>query len=62
VGHLIGTIVGGGQLVSALGPYIAGRLHDVTGSYTALFVALGVALMLLSFAVPRSRSSRAAVS
>ncbi|MFC2008976.1 MFS transporter [Chloroflexota bacterium] len=53
VGHLIGTIVGLAHLASALGPYIAGLLYDRTGSYSAIFLGLGAALLVLSLAVPR---------
>jgi MFS transporter, CP family, cyanate transporter len=41
-----GMALGGGYLLAAVGPVVAGALVDVTGSYTAPFAALAV------FAVP----------
>ena len=54
VGQMIGTIIGAAQLVGAMGPYLAGLLHDYTGSYTTMFVGLGIATILVSFVAPRA--------
>lgn len=56
VGQLIGTMLGATQLVSAVGPYLAGLLHDYTGSYAITFIGIGAGLMLVSLAVPRGRA------
>lgn len=45
---LTAMMLGGGYLISALGPFVAGAIRDVTGGYTAAFaglVVLGTALL-----------------
>jgi cyanate permease len=37
---------GGGYIISALGPLTLGFLRDVTNSWSAAFVALGIALLV----------------
>jgi CP family cyanate transporter-like MFS transporter len=37
---------GGGYVISAMGPLTLGFLRDITNSWSAAFVALGVALMV----------------
>lgn len=43
-GALFSAIIVGGAVAAALGPYVGGWLHDLTGSYDALLVAI-VAVM-----------------
>jgi len=61
VGQLVGTIIGASQLLGAIAPYLAGLLHDHTGSYRAIFVGLGSALLLLTLAVPHPSNTPADV-
>jgi CP family cyanate transporter-like MFS transporter len=37
---------GGGYIISATGPLTMGYLRDVTNSWSAAFIALGVALLI----------------
>ncbi|MFT7597962.1 MAG: sugar phosphate permease [Acidimicrobiales bacterium] len=58
LGFVFGLILFSHQIGSAVGSYVPGRIHDVTGSYSVAF--LGAALTLvaasfLSFRLPRLR-------
>ena len=46
-GALFGTIASAMMLGTALGPVLAGKVHDITGSYDALLIA-AIPVMLLS--------------
>ncbi len=46
LGELTGIVVACGNSVGALGPYFAGHIFDLFGSYNITFVSLGVLLML----------------
>jgi MFS family permease len=45
-GAVLGLITFGNRLGSAIGPWLGGVLHDLTGSYRAAFAASVVALVL----------------
>jgi len=44
LGELTGIVLACGSFVGALGPLVAGRVFDVSGSYTTTFVAIGLLL------------------
>jgi len=46
VGELTGVMIAAAHGTGALGPYLAGFFFDRWGSYTAIFIALGVAIMV----------------
>jgi CP family cyanate transporter-like MFS transporter len=48
VGAVIGLMLGGGYLISALSPFVLGALRDATGSFsTSLWLVVGVVACLL---------------
>jgi len=51
IGETIGIMMAFAQLAGAFGPYLAGHLHDLWGSYTLIFSVLGVALLIYAFLV-----------
>ena len=51
LGELTGIVIACANLVGALGPYVAGRAFDLSGSYSMTFVAVGI-LLTLSALVP----------
>ncbi len=51
IGGLIGIMLAFAQLAGAFGPYLAGYLYDLSGSYTAIFTVLGVALVISAFLI-----------
>ena len=61
LGLLVGVISASGQTLAAFVPYIAGYVFDRVGSYTFVFVALTLLMLLVSFLAttmkkPRSES------
>ena len=44
---LTSMVLGGGYLIAALGPFVAGAIRDLTGSYRATFVGLSLLATLL---------------
>ncbi len=46
LGELTGIVIACANLFGALGPYVAGRTFDLTGGYSTMFVAVGIALAL----------------
>lgn len=46
LGELIGITMAVAQFVGAVGPYAAGYLHDLLGSYSLVFTVLGAGLLL----------------
>ena len=51
LGEMTGIVLACANIVGALGPYVAGRAFDLSGSYSMTFVAVGV-LVVLSGLVP----------
>lgn len=48
---LFGAIITFGAVAAAIGPYVAGRLHDVSGSYDLLLVTIMVVMTLGSLSM-----------
>ena len=68
-GHSVGVVFGplflSHQVGSALGAYVPGAVHDLTGGYGAAFLGSVLALLVgsvLSFGLPRARVDRAQAS
>ncbi|MQA79214.1 MAG: MFS transporter [Streptosporangiales bacterium] len=55
---LSGTVQGIGYLMAATGPLVVGALRDVTGGWTAPFVALGLAVAVMAATSPWSAGAR----
>jgi len=53
IGELIGITMAFAQLAGAFGPYLAGCIYDLWGSYTLIFSVLGVALVICSSLILR---------
>jgi len=53
IGELIGTVMACAQLAAAFGPYVAGYLHDVLGSYTLILWTIGISLVVCAVVVLR---------
>ena len=51
LGELTGIVLACGSFVGALGPIVAGRVFDVSGTYSMTFVAVGL-MLVLSALVP----------
>lgn len=51
IGELIGIAMACAQLTAALGPYAAGYLHDVLGSYTLILWVIGISLLVCAVVV-----------
>ncbi len=56
LGELIGIAMAIAQLTGAVGPYVAGYLHDLLGSYSLLFTILGISLLLCALLALRLSS------
>ena len=48
---LFGGIIGFGAVNAAIGPYVAGLLHDISGSYDPLLIVTSVMLVLGALAI-----------
>lgn len=59
---LTSMVLGGGYFIAALGPFVAGILRDVTGSYSIAFSALVALGMVLLGLVTLFKPNRRAVS
>ncbi|MEM7250173.1 MAG: MFS transporter [Pseudomonadota bacterium] len=62
-GAILGAVFFGGSVGATLGPILAGRLFDTTGSYSIAFYALlgfSVVGVIAAFALPRLRPTRTA--
>jgi predicted MFS family arabinose efflux permease len=46
VGELTGVMIAAAHGAGALGPYFAGFIYDRSGSYTASFLSLGIAILI----------------
>ena len=50
LGELTGILVACSNFVGAFGPYVAGRIFDLSGSYEMTFIGVGVLLLLVALA------------
>jgi MFS family permease len=55
VGVIMGSLIVGWGLGAALGPYLAGLIFDVSGSYTAAFVMAALAMVAVALFITRLR-------
>ncbi|MBN1856567.1 MAG: MFS transporter [Dehalococcoidia bacterium] len=50
LGELTGILVACSNFVGAFGPYVAGRVFDLTGSYGIMFTSVGILLLVVALA------------
>jgi MFS family permease len=53
VGVIMGSLIVGWGLGAALGPYLAGLIFDVSGSYTAAFITAAVVMVAVALFISR---------